>query len=97
MAVYGQVSKPTPPSDPPSDDDPSNKGSKVHSGNLARTPASSSSADNLFVGQHESNVGLKVTSQEHSVADSPWQQVPASPQEPHFTAASSRTRKRDFL
>lgn len=99
MAVYGQVTKPSSPTDhtptepsnrrfkPPSNDSP-----ESHHDNKTETMQDYSGSKNEIT-----STATKIQdSREHSVHSSQWQQVAPLSQTSHFTAASSPTRKREF-
>ena len=95
MAVYGQLARPSSPNDD-TPNDPDNRRSTQPPTNSSELSQNNKTVDSPR-SKSEAGTGSKVDAREHDVFYSEWKQVPSSSEPPHFTAATSPTRKRDFM
>ena len=95
MAVYGQLARPSTPNDD-TPNDPDNRRSTQPQTNSSEPSQNHKMVDSSR-SKSEAGTESKVDAREHDVFYSQWKQVPSSSEPPHFTAATSPTRKRDFM
>lgn len=93
MAVYGQLTRPSPPNDDTPNDGPDDRRISKSATNFSER---SQNHKTETVRKSQAGTESNLDSREHDVFYNQWKQGAPSSEPSHFTAANSPTRKRDF-